>query len=393
MDEQLSATSRKHSTKNHHFPCLQCGSQLNYQPGTLSMQCEHCGSEHRIQVSHDPILEYDYHATLAQLPAASPHSVHKVLQCQACGAQTEVDTTLHADECPFCGTDFVLEGQEQHIIQPKSLLPFAISDDEAKAQYKAWVKRLWFAPSSVWKYAKQDQQLNGVYVPYWTYDCRAHTEYVGERGVVHYVRRRVRVQINGRWTTQVRRVPEVHWTPVRGQVSGPYDDTLVYASNTLERELSRELAPWDLNNIRPYQEEFVSGFRSEVYQTDLDDGFSIAQQRIRPYITQAVLRDIGGDQQRIHKISTRYSDITFKHLLLPFWVAGFRFRRKTYQFIVNGRTGEVQGDRPWSWVKIGLAGLAGLAVLALLLFFVSMQSNGLSYSSSGNLFDLLSPQR
>jgi len=27
-------------------------------------------------------------------------------------------------------------------------------------------------------------------------------------------------------------------------------------------------------------------------------------------------------------------------------------RSKTYRFVVNGRTGEVQGERPWSWIKI-----------------------------------------
>jgi hypothetical protein len=34
--------------------------------------------------------------------------------------------------------------------------------------------------------------------------------------------------------------------------------------------------------------------------------------------------------------------------------------------VVNGVTGKVAGDRPWSWIKIALALLAALAALYLL---------------------------
>ena len=39
-------------------------------------------------------------------------------------------------------------------------------------------------------------------------------------------------------------------------------------------------------------------------------------------------------------------------MLLPVWVAAFRFVGRPYRFVVNGRTGEVQGERPWSFWKI-----------------------------------------
>jgi hypothetical protein len=46
--------------------------------------------------------------------------------------------------------------------------------------------------------------------------------------------------------------------------------------------------------------------------------------------------------------------ITFKHLLLPMWIASYRYHEEVYRFLVNARTGEVQGERPWSWAKITL---------------------------------------
>ncbi len=78
-----------------------------------------------------------------------------------------------------------------------------------------------------------------------------------------------------------------------------------------------------------------------------------------------VRADIGGDDQRIHQLNTSYSGITFKHLLLPVWISAYRFNQKVYQVMVNARTGEVQGDRPFSIWKI-----AGFVVLLLLVLLV-----------------------
>ena len=61
-----------------------------------------------------------------------------------------------------------------------------------------------------------------------------------------------------------------------------------------------------------------------------------------------------------------YNDVTFKHILLPVYAAAYRYRGTVYQFLVNARTGEVQGNRPWSWWKISLAVLAGLLVVLLI---------------------------
>ena len=56
--------------------------------------------------------------------------------------------------------------------------------------------------------------------------------------------------------------------------------------------------------------------------------------------------------------------VTFKHTLLPIWISAYRYREKTYRFLVNARTGEVQGERPWSWIKILLLVVAILMVIA-----------------------------
>lgn len=59
-------------------------------------------------------------------------------------------------------------------------------------------------------------------------------------------------------------------------------------------------------------------------------------------------RAIGGDAQRIERISTDHADETFKHVLLPIWTAAYRCNSQSCRFVVNGQSGRVQGERPWS---------------------------------------------
>jgi hypothetical protein len=59
--------------------------------------------------------------------------------------------------------------------------------------------------------------------------------------------------------------------------------------------------------------------------------------------------------------------VTFKHVLMPVWIASYRFGGKVFAVVVNGQTGVVKGDRPWSAWKIAGAAL-GAAVAAAVIW-------------------------
>jgi hypothetical protein len=139
---------------------------------------------------------------------------------------------------------------------------------------------------------------------------------------------------------------------------------LVGASKSLPRKILDTLQPWDLHALIPYDEHYLSGFRSEYYQVDLADGFDLARQVMDNQIYQDICTDIGGDHQRIHQVNTRHSCTTYKHCLLPVWSAAFRYKEASYRFVINGRTGKVQGERPYSIWKIVFASLIALAFVA-----------------------------
>ena len=354
---------KPNETLNRQFPCNQCGAVQAYLPGTEHLVCEYCGHDSVIEENDVVIREYDFRTALRQLQKDHPRYEQPITKCENCAAEFAFDEHIHADECPFCGTHIVSATGGYKHFRPQSLLPFAIKREQAHGYFNNWVKGLWFAPSSIKHAIKDKDKLVGVYLPYWTYDSDTDTEYTGQRGD-HYQERQVYwVNHNGRRVQQTRYVTKTRWRSAHGYVSRYFDDLLIGATHSLPRNITDNLQPWDLDKLVPYKSEYLSGFRSEVYQVALDEGFDVARTVMDNIIRNDICRDIGGDVQRIHSQRTNHSDTTYKHLLLPVWSAAFHSGGKTYRFVVNGRSGKVRGERPYSSWKIAGAVVIGALVI------------------------------
>ena len=373
------------ASKTDHFPCAQCGADLRYEPGKAVLTCEYCSHENHIDIDDAPIQELDFRKAIANDLSNAQTETTTVAQCSSCGAQVEFDPNLHADECPFCAGPMITDVPEHRHLKPKGLLPFAIDEGEAKKSLSHWLGSRWFAPSALKKYARADQRMNGLYTPYWTFDADTQSEYSGQRGDIYYIERWVTVQTNKGPRRQLKRIPQIRWTRVRGRVRRWFDDVLVLGSKSLPKQFTDDLAPWDLHALLPYQSEFLAGFRAEAYTNDLREGFSEARANMDLTIRRDVRFDIGGDQQRVDRLDTEFGEVTFKHILLPIWIAAYRYRGKTYRFVVNGRTGKVRGERPYSVWKIIAAVIFGI-VLATVVFGLLYGSGALDQISSGASF-------
>jgi hypothetical protein len=356
--------------KSDRFPCSKCGGLLTFKPGTQLLICQYCGQENEIGQRYDAIQEYDFHQALIELAHAKPTTEIAQIQCDACGAGFKFTGSVHAGECPFCGTVIVSSTAQTRPITPKSLLPFKIDEQQAKQQFRRWLKGLWFAPNKVKKYAHDDAKLIGVYIPYWTFDSNTETAYLGARGDVYYVSQEVQTVRGGQRVNEIKQVPQINWTPVRGRVTRFFDDVLIGASKSLPRQILDQLEPWDLANLESYNESYLSGFTSEYYQVNLDQGFDEAKRKMDNVIYQDIAFDIGGDQQRVDQFNTQHSNTTYKHCLLPVWSAAFRYQQQAYRFVINGRTGKVQGERPYSYWKIAFAIIFGVIAVSGLLIFL-----------------------
>ncbi len=355
-------------TTSKGFPCHQCGAKLNYAPGTSSLKCEYCGFLNEIPQSAEEIKELDFNQYLEIARQESVADAQETLKCSACAAEFTAAGGAVSDTCPFCGSNVLVPQPAEVRIQPKSLLPFKLKVEEARECYQKWITSRWLAPIALKKFAREEGKLQGIYVPYWTYDCDTTTAYTGERGM-HYYRTETYTDSDG--NTQTREVMETEWFPCAGVVFDQFDDVLVPASNSVPEQHARRMQNWDLPDLVTYQEAYLSGYRTERYRKGLEDGFEDAKGIMQPTIDQSICWDIGGDEQRIWTKATQYDSITFKHILLPIYLGAYRFRDKLYSYLINARSGEIHGDAPVSvWKVLGLV-LLGLLIVGGIFYLKS----------------------
>lgn len=353
--------------------CPNCGASLSYKPGTTNLVCEHCGSSFEIKTEdvpgQDAQQEKDLAAALAgSWQAAQSEGQAYVVKCPACGAETALEQNLFSAECTFCASPLTVKPDTKAVANPQGVLPFKLEKQVASASFEKWLHKLWFAPNDLKKRASSDR-FNGVYLPFWTFDAQTESAYQGQRGD-HYTET-VRRRVNGRDETV--RVTKTRWSSARGWVQRAFNDILITASRALPSKYLNALEPWDLAALAPYDHRYLSGFKAEVSQVNIQTGFNEAKQVMAVAINQDIRHDIGGDEQRITSVQTQYKNTTYKYILLPVWLSVYRYGDKVYRFVVNARTGEVHGERPYSAIKIALAVIAGLIILAVLIYLSGNQ--------------------
>lgn len=364
------------------FPCTQCGASLVFCADDNALKCAYCGTVNRIYPPKLPIYEHDLEDALRRLETTPKQFLHDHLdaKCPTCGADFELGLHVRSTNCPFCNAPVVTNLDIFMPLTPESILPFAINQEEAKRIFKKWVGNLWFAPNALKQFTETDSKFTGIYLPYWTFDSETHSLFQGLRGDTYYEKVTRRVYVNGREQYVDDMEPHIEWTPVRGSVDRHFDDVLIGATKTIPRTLVDALEPWDLDNLYNFDEKYLSGFESEVFQVALDDGFHYAKEYMSYEIREAVRYKIGGDKQQITDLKIYHNQNTFKYILLPIWTAHFRHKQKEYRFAINARTGVIKGERPYSKIKIIFAVIAALLVLGTFFAISQMDQSNLRHT-------------
>ena len=363
------------------FPCESCGADLEFSIGQQKLVCPYCGFQKQIELRDDAkIVEQDYEATLARLEKVHEQGRHdeagnKELHCESCGGTVMFTGTLTSTTCPWCKAPIQRENihTATHRIPVDAVMPFLIDKSRAQLVLKEWINSRWFAPNE-FRRRGINGKFDGFYLPFWTYDSMTFNVYVGQRGEDYTV-------VVGSGKNQ-RTETRTHWYPASGRFQRFFDDVLVCASEGLPTELINELEPWPIERMVPFTQQLLAGFFARTYDVTLDRGFDISCDRMRAALEVDVRRRIGGDRQQVDTIQTRHDAITFKHLLLPVWMLAYRYHDKTFRVFVNAATGEVQGERPYSWAKITLLVLAIVAAIAAVF---AMQSSGGGDSFHGSI--------
>lgn len=345
-----------------HFNCPNCGGMMQYNIEKEKFICTACGSESTIDEGiSSQIKEHDFSQYRAREQAAIPFEGMKSVICQNCGAEVVFDEKDTAALCPMCGSSHVAADKQKSGIPPEGIIPFKIDVYDAGQLFHKWVKSLWFAPNAL-KNKYQEGDLSGVYIPFWTFDTDAVGRYQGKGGRIRHVRQR-----DGKVTTTI------DWYPVSGMVAMSFDDIQICASRREGASMIQKVEPYNtIHQLKPYLPAYLSGYKAEHYTVRADEGFEQAKQEVRQELTRKAEQQIlsrGFNQAQVSSLQMTCSNVTYKHVLLPVYTSFFGYGSKQYNYVINGETGKISGERPYSPIKITLAVLAVIAVIALLMFY------------------------
>lgn len=349
------------------YPCPSCGGTLAFDADSQALRCTSCGNVVQLasEVARATVIgKRDLSsamAQLAQLQASAQTRVSPDLEvvCQNCGGHTVFSGTLTAVRCPYCNTPIQRDDVQAAPtrLPIDGILPLQISVKSAEQRIEEWINTRRFAPNAFKKY-REVGSFTSIYLPYFSYDAATRTAYSGMRGI-----HRTETYRDAQGQTQTRIVTD--WYPASGVVSNSFEDVTGHASQGLDDNKITELEPWPMNYSRQYSPQFVAGHLSRTYDWDAEQVFSgRVMPRMEGVIDMTIRSDIGGNEQRILSRDISWLMVRFSQLLLPVWMLTVTYKQKPFQVVINGVTGEVQGQRPWSWIKITLAILAAVLVVA-----------------------------
>jgi DNA-directed RNA polymerase subunit RPC12/RpoP len=293
-------------------------------------------------------------------------------KCEGCGAEVVITQTGLKFTCPYCGNERVLEqpagtGGATDDVRPSHVLAFKVKKADVVARFQGWVASLWFAPNDLGQAAHKDR-IRGVYLPFWCYDAHTHTYYRGEYGVDR--EESYTEEENGRTVTRTRTVTD--WYPRWGWSDKDYRNVLVVASQGVDRGLSMQIEPFELAELVQFSTELLTGWEAERYALDHEEAWEKhGTERVTGMELERCSELVRGGANHVRGVSVElhFSKLHSEHLLLPVYVSCFNYHGKTYRFLMNGQTGKVVGERPWSFWKIFFLVVTIVAVIAAIWFF------------------------
>jgi hypothetical protein len=348
--------------------CPACGGEAVWNPAKQTLVCPFCGTESPAKLdAGGTIVEHDLVTALRGVGDESRgwKADKRQVRCQSCKAISVLDPARQAQTCEFCGSAQLVPYEEtKAAFRPESVLPFAVSETEARDRIRAWYGKLWLAPSALKKRALTDT-VRGVYLPYWTFDAQVDAQWTAEAGYYYY-ETETYVE-NGQ--TRTRQVQHVRWEPAAGRLSHFFDDDLVCASVGVHPEIMRSIEPFPTQALKPYDAGYVSGWIVERYQIDLIGAAQRARAAMDGKMQTLCAQAVPGDTFRNLVVHGDYSRQTFKHILAPVWLLTYTFGPRRFQCAMNGVTGVVAGEYPKSAWKIAFLVLAVIVAIVIAMSF------------------------
>ncbi len=340
------------------YKCPNCGNFLYYDPESGKMKCDYCGTKEDIQEVGSAV-ELPYHDSVEQ--GFVKWDGVKSVKCKSCGAISLLPNYETVSQCPFCNASNIVDVDDIQGLCPNGVLPFRISKDKVPFLYQNWLKSKTLAPNKLKKNAKR-QPARGIYIPLFTFDSNVECDYVIRYGKYYTVT--VGSGKNRRTETRTR------WYTASGYIENFFNDVQIEASKSITQKNLSKLGGFDTDNSLDYHNQFISGYSAERYDKGLDESWQDAKDLIKKSLRQSIVSRYNADVVDYVNMNCGFYDKTYKYILAPIWIFSYKYAKKTYDCIVNGRSGRIVGKYPKSPVKIGAIALTCAAIVGVMIWLI-----------------------
>ena len=167
--------------------CPNCGGTMDFDPESGMLHCPFCDYQEVIPKPDDaPETAQELSFADAENKETNCNwgAQKKAVICKSCGAETIYDALDVSSECPYCGSNQVMEAHDKNTIAPGGVVPFQITNETAGKNFKKWIGNKFFCPKLA-KDSAKPEAFKGIYLPYWTFDTDTVSSYVAKVGFNH----------------------------------------------------------------------------------------------------------------------------------------------------------------------------------------------------------------
>ncbi|XZE35160.1 zinc ribbon domain-containing protein [Pirellulaceae bacterium SH501] len=353
------------------LPCSACGSPR--QPGARF--CTACGiplDQRSADGTQPSKKSSDLDAAAGEFNSLQD-SEGTSFHCDNCGADVDVPRGGNSLRCPFCDSTYVVElpAEKRRTLQPEFVIGFAITREKALELFFEWLgKNSWFRPGDLKARAFTDKQ-QGVYLPFWHFSMIADSRWQAQIGEYWYRTETYRVKNSkGQWETRTRQVRETEWWPLSGEYRKYYSGYMVSASKGLPHAEALKIQPYQLTHMMRYRPHYLAGWMVEEYSVSKEEALATTTAEFRERERRGIASFLPGDTYQGLVVSTDLDVGGTDLVLLPVHILTYRYRDHVYRFLVNGQTGKMVGEKPWSKKRITAAVIAGAILILVLITLV-----------------------
>lgn len=359
------------------YRCENCGGIMEFDAATQALKCPNCDTVIHIDNQGD-VVEHDFTAHAVRTYSVK-EKTSSTMKCTGCGAVIEVSGDATSAKCPYCGSNYVLSEKQEEAIIPDGVIPFKIDSNRVKEIFGQWIKKRFWAPGNL-KNLYQAGTVQGRYIPFWTFDAECRGTYTGMGGVD-----RTESYTDKDGNTHTRTVTD--WYHTNGRLEHFFDDMLIRGTENFKASLVEGVDSYNTADVMPYSPEYFSGYLAESYTVPLDTAHTRAVSRMDSALREMAHDDIlrRYDRAKNVYINVRYSNETYKHIIVPLYATSFAYNNNNYTVLINGQNGEIKGEYPKSKAKIGIV-VAIIAVILIGILAISLSdadASVMTYDNSG----------